>query len=189
VRSEPPTRGPRRSAPVQRLELAGVRRSAVVGFIVAILVPVAIVAWALLHVGRSASPARLVAGKHGHKATPQMRKTVSHTQNPILEAVAGANVSMTARGLLPPSTCMVMDSSMVTCTQPTRAVQSVTFRTYPSLSALYAAYMARAGALAQSQFRANFGDCSEGMTNGEVSWNHDFKHPRNYPVSQFIPAG
>jgi hypothetical protein len=25
----------------------------------------------------------------------------------------------------------------------------------------------------------------ETMTNGEIGWNHDFKHPSNYPISMF----
>lgn len=74
---------------------------------------------------------------------------------------------------------------MVTCTQPRAAVDAVTFRTYPSLHALYAAYMARVTTLAQGPFRANFGDCTERTTNGEAGWNHDFKHPHKYPLSDF----
>jgi hypothetical protein len=39
--------------------------------------------------------------------------------------------------------------------------------------------------LAQGTFRANFGNCTETTTNGEVGWNHDFEHPSKYPISMF----
>ena len=50
---------------------------------------------------------------------------------------------------------------MVMCKQPHYAVDEVTFNTYPSLKALYAAYEARAAALSGAPFRANTGNCTE----------------------------
>jgi hypothetical protein len=104
---------------------------------------------------------------------------------PLAKAVAGIDVSVTAKGMLPPSSCKLTNSITVTCTQPTAAVDIVIFRTYSSAKALYAAYEARVSALAQGPFRSNFGNCTENMTNGEVAWNHDFQHPRMYPMSEF----
>jgi len=99
--------------------------------------------------------------------------------------VTGINVSVTAKGMLPPSSCKLTNATTVTCTQPTPAVDIVIFRTYPSAKALYSAYEARVSALAQGPFRSNFGNCTENMTNGEVAWNHDFQHPSMYPMSEF----
>lgn len=181
---EPPENGFRpRPVPVQRLELAGVRRSVLVALAVAILIPVAIVVYVLANVGGSKSPV------HQASLTPGVhvldKKTIAHTQNPLLKAVGGINDSMTAKGLLPPSTCKVMSGTMVSCADPTPAVDTVTFRTFTNLSSLYAAYQSTVSGLAGGPFQSNFGNCTETSTNGEVSWNHDFKHPAIYPISDF----
>ena len=114
---------------------------------------------------------------------PLTARTVAHY--PLAKAVAGINVSVTAKGMLPLSSCKLTNSTTVACMQPTPAVDLVIFRTYRSLPALYAAYEARVSQLAQGPFRANFGNCTETMTNGEIGWNHDFKHPSMYPMSEF----
>jgi hypothetical protein len=73
---------------------------------------------------------------------------------------------------------------MVTCTHPVTWVSTATFRTYPSLDALYSAYQADVRHLSSGQFKTNFGDCTQDQTNGEVGWNHNYQHPRNYSVAQ-----
>ncbi|MBV8944763.1 MAG: serine/threonine protein kinase [Solirubrobacterales bacterium] len=110
---------------------------------------------------------------------------IAKTTNPILKAVENVNVSVTAKGMLPPSSCKLMQASMVTCTNPIPAVDAVSFQTFPSMKALYAAYVKRVSELAQGPFRANFSNCTEVDTNGEVSWNHNYKHPSIYPLSDF----
>src|SRR5207248_10301718 len=55
---------------------------------------------------------------------------------------------------------------------------SVVFQTYPSLAALYDAYTAQVNSLNSGRFRANFQDCGPQQTYGEVSWNHQFQHPK-----------
>ena len=114
---------------------------------------------------------------------PLTAKTIAHY--PLARAVAGINVSVTAKGMLPLSSCKLTNSTTVACMQPTSAVDLVIFRTYRSLPALYAAYEARVSQLAQGPCRPNFGNCTETMTNGEIGWNHDFKHPSMYPMSEF----
>jgi serine/threonine protein kinase len=104
-------------------------------------------------------------------------------QNVILQAVTTANESRTAKGLLPPSTCRVESATMVTCSHPAFGAISVTFRTFPSLASLYDAYGSEMKSLGQSPIQQNFGDCTEQQTNGEVSWNHDFLHPRNISLT------
>ena len=71
---------------------------------------------------------------------------------------------------------------MVSCSHPAFGATSVTFRTFPSLASLYDAYASEMKALGQNPIRQNFGDCTEQQTNGEVSWNHDYQHPRNYSL-------
>ncbi len=95
------------------------------------------------------------------------------------------NSSDYAHGYLPPSSCKAMSASMVTCMHPRAVIDEVTFQTFPSLKALYAAYVSRVSTLAQGPFRANFGNCTESSENGEVAWNHAFHHPSIYPVSMF----
>ena len=63
-------------------------------------------------------------------------------------------------------------------------VSGVVFQTYPSLKALYAAYMAKVTALNSSQLKQNFNDCGAQGTYGEVGWNHLFQHTKAYSVDQ-----
>jgi hypothetical protein len=178
---------------VQRLELAGVRRSAKAGLAVAVVVPIAIVVLLVFGLGGSKSPTQAAAvATHAITTAAKPRppsagsltaQTIAH--NSLAKAVAGINVSVTAKGMLPPGACKLTNSTQVTCTQPTPAVDVVIFRTYPSLKALYSAYEARVSQIAQGPFRANFGNCTETMTSGEIGWNHDFKHPSMYPISDF----
>ena len=101
-----------------------------------------------------------------------------------MAALTLANHSGGAKGMLPPSTCKQHSATMVTCTAPALGVTQVTFRTYPSLTALYDAYTAQVTSLNSGQFKANFQDCGLQQTYGEVSWNHQFQHPKNYSVAQ-----
>lgn len=102
----------------------------------------------------------------------------------ILQALAITNRSKTAKHLIPPSSCKSQSATMVTCTHPAFGANTVTIRTFPSLAALYSAYVAQAKSLGQSPFRVNFGDCTERQTYGEVSWNHRYQHPRDYSLAQ-----
>jgi len=131
-------------------------------------------AWALVS-GRSGPGAR-GGGASSASAKP--------TPSALMAAIILANQSGGAKGMLPPSTCTQHSATMVTCTAPALGVTQVTFRTYPSLTALYGAYTAQVSALNSGQFTANFQDCGLEQTYGEVSWNHQFQHPKNYSVAQ-----
>lgn len=176
--------GSQRYIPMQHLELAGVRRSVLVALVIAFLIPVAVAVWALTQLGGSSSKSPTASAKGGpapaHHAT-----AASLRQTPLFKGLAAANESAFAKGYLPPSTCQAMSASMVMCKQPHYAVDEVTFNTYPSLKALYGAYEARAVALSHARFQANTGNCTETDVNGETGWNHDFKHPRAFPISMF----
>jgi hypothetical protein len=184
--------------PVRRFELAGVRPAALIGMFIAVLVPVAVVAVLVIGVGGSKSGGSKPAGGSKSRATmasmasansrgpidlPLTAKTEAHY--PLAKAVAGIDVSVTAKGMLPLRSCKLSNATTVTCLQPSPAVDLVIFRSYRSLPALYAAYEARVSQIAQGPFRSNFGNCTETMTNGEIGWNHDFKHPSMYPIGEF----
>ncbi len=183
---EPNGGGPPRYIPMQRLELAGIRRSVLVALGVAFLIPVAVAVWALLQIGGSASKTPSAGAAKTVPAVAHHAKAVSYRNSPLFHAVAAVNSGDTpAKGYVPLSTCKGMSSTMVVCTRPHYAVYGVAFRTYSSLTALYAAYEARVAALSQAPFKANYGNCTETDVSGEIGWNHSFRHPSYYPVSMF----
>ena len=132
--------------------------------------------WALVS-GGSASHARSTA-------VPSMSAKPKAPTSALMNALILANQSGDAKGLLPPSTCTQESATMVTCMAPAPGITGVVFRTYPSLTALYAAYTAFVKSLNSGQFEANFQDCGINETYGEVAWNHMFQHPKIYSVTQ-----
>ena len=76
-----------------------------------------------------------------------------------MKALILANKSSEARGLLPPSACKQDTPTHVTCTAPATGITAAVFQTYPSLTALYAAYTAKVSSLNSGQFKQNFSDC------------------------------
>jgi len=115
-------------------------------------------------------------------ATPKPAKAAPSA---LMAALAVLNTHTGAAGLLPASACRQQGAATVTCTAPRPGITGVVFITYPSLTALYRAYMARVAALSPSgQFRQNFRDCQIQQTSGEAGWNHNFQHPRTYTVAQ-----
>jgi hypothetical protein len=186
-----------RLMPMGRFELAALRPAARAAIGLAVLIVVAVLALVVLQGGGSPRGARAADRTGGQTSaskaaathmgtTTHMASTLALTQTPLFKAVSGINQSMTAKGLLPPSSCKPMSTTMVSCTQPHYAINAVVFQTFPSMRALYAAYEARVKALSGGTFQANFNDCSRTSTNGEIAWNHDFQHSRKYPMSMFI---
>jgi hypothetical protein len=176
--------GAPRYIPMQHLELAGLRRSVIVALVIAFLIPVAVAVWALTQVGGSSSKTPVASTNSGQPAAHHAA-AASFQHSPLFQGLIAMNESSYAKGYLPLSTCQAMSATMVTCKQPHYAVDEVTFNTYPSLKALYAAYEARVSGLSGAPFRANVNNCTETAVNGEVAWNHDFKHPTSYPISMF----
>ena len=173
-----------RYIPMQHLELAGVRRSVLVALGIAFLIPVAVAVWAVSQIGGSDSKSTTNSAKGG-QTTAHHATAASFRHSPLFKALTGVNESSYAKGLLPLSTCQAMSATMVVCKQPHYAVDEVTFNTYPSLTSLYAAYEARVAALSGAPFKANSGNCTEVDVNGEIGWNHDFRHPSQYPINMF----
>ena len=100
------------------------------------------------------------------------------------KAILLVNTSGDAKGDLPPKTCKQKNLNLVTCTSPTQSVQQAIFQTYPSLTELYSAYVAKVKSLNGGKFQQNINNCREDETYGEISWNHMYQHPRNYTLAQ-----
>jgi hypothetical protein len=179
------------------------RWSAGAGVAAAVLV-VALVVW-LIARGHSSpsSPSRAAATTHrstmpgstmSHTSTTSHTSSTSHgataPRNPILATLNRLDKSSVgARGLLPPSSCTAVNPSLVRCANPHFAVSAVTFETYHSLRGLYATYVQRARMLNGGHFKANVKNCTQGKPTGEVSWNHEYQHPRTYSVAQLASGG
>jgi Protein kinase domain len=208
-RTRPPA-PPRRTRPPDRIRATdrGIRRRLVGGGVVAILVIAAVLAAMTLSggggsgrgaagtagglTGASNAAGGASAGMSGSgpssskpasggKAMPANKMSAG---NAISEALRVTNESRTAKGLLPPASCSAQGKSAVTCMRPAFGATSVTFRTYPSLDALYGAYLAAIRAVAPGSYHSDFGDCTEQQTDGEVSWNHNYEHPRHFSLAQ-----
>jgi serine/threonine protein kinase len=145
--------------------------------VVLILVGAGAGTWVGLHGGSKPK----AAAKMNMASMPAKAKP---TVSALMTAVKVANESPGSIGKLPASTCKQQGSTKVTCTGPSLGVTSVGFQTYPSLTALYAAYTAQVKSLNNGKFQQNFNDCGAGATFGEVGWNHLLQHPKTYSVAQ-----
>jgi hypothetical protein len=123
---------------------------------------------------------------NGTAAMPSMSATPKKpTPSALMSALRLTNQSSDAKGLLPPSTCKQQGANMVTCVAPAPGINKVDFYTYPSLTALYNAYMAEVASLSSpQQFKQNYNDCELEQTVGEVGWNHQFQHMTTYTVAE-----
>lgn len=86
------------------------------------------------------------------------------------------------------STCAQTNVTLVKCTHPDPAIASVTFATYPSLSALYAKYQEIVDNLTSKSFGSveNRHPCSAVAPNptGESTWNHSDQYSTKYSVAE-----
>jgi serine/threonine-protein kinase len=122
------------------------------------------------------------SGSHRHNAAGSSMPAAPHSQ--LYNALVAANKSQTnAKGELPPSTCHQQSASAVSCSNPVTDINEVSFRVYPSLSALYKAYEAKVKTLASGHFKVNFRNCDLRNISGEVSWNHAYLHPKKWSVA------
>ncbi len=97
-------------------------------------------------------------------------------------------------GVLPMSACVQQMSTRVQCTNPSPAIASVTFATYPSLAALYTKYQEIVANLAHPRpFSAveNMSPCSAVAPDitGESTWNHSDQYLTKYSVAQLASGG
>jgi serine/threonine protein kinase len=144
-------------------------------------------AWALTGGSRGAHPQRgMTMPMPSATAHPKPMASPKPSPAVLLAALRLTNSSADAAGMLPPSTCHGQAGPVVTCTAPVPAITQAVFQTYPSLTALYAAYIAEVKKLNAGQFKPNSGDCETHKPAGEISWNHDYDHGRTYSVAQLI---
>jgi serine/threonine protein kinase len=128
----------------------------------------------------STPPAKGGGGTH----TQQQSAALSASYSPLDRALILANQSALSQGFLEPKYCRNQSKTMVTCTNPTLAISSATFRTYSTLTALYAAYQAKVESIVPGPFKANVSNCSDLSQNGEISWNHNYFHLPNFSMAQ-----
>jgi hypothetical protein len=106
--------------------------------------------------------------------------------------LADANRCSVPRFLIPAVKCRPVTSTtrgeqVISCSSPAPHVAQVTFRTYPTLAALYGAYTSSVssldgtGAVTQNT-RASCG--ATGAYYAEAGWNHQEVHPRQYTVAE-----
>ena len=176
----PPGRAP--AARSTRSSRPGRWRWLVAAGVVAAALAGAAVALALSGGRSSAASQNHAAGSASESSPP---KSPARPPNQIMQALAQANESADAKGLIPPQSCKPLSDSIVSCTRPHFGADSVRIQTYPSLTTLYSAYVSEVKSLSGGQFQANFNDCNPDQTNGEVSWNHAHQHPKIYSVEQF----
>ena len=117
----------------------------------AVLVALVLVAAGLgIWAGLSASGSNGARAMSSMSAKPKPKKP---TVSALMAALAVTNQSADATGKLPPSTCKQDNSAEVTCTAPVTGITGVVFQTYPNLTALYTAYMAKVASLNSGQFK------------------------------------
>jgi hypothetical protein len=123
------------------------------------------------------------SGRSHHMAMPRANRTVAPA---LVSALRLADKSSVAAGKLPPAACEPDSVTMVTCMAPAPGITGAVFSTYPTLQALYTAYVQKARSLDSGQFRANYEDCGRSSpdNSGEVGWNLQLRHPRSYTVAQ-----
>jgi hypothetical protein len=123
------------------------------------------------------------AGRVHHITMARANQTVAPA---LMSALRGADESGVAAGMLPPAACEPDSVTMVTCMAPAPGITGVVFSTYPTLRALYAAYVQKARSLDSGRFRANYEDCGRSSPDdgGEAGWSLQLRHPRSYTVAQ-----
>ena len=195
--SGPPADGSSGGTPGSR---GPARRVMAAAGIIAAVAVVGVVAWVISTAGSSApSPAAHVAGAKTSSTMSRAAAAGSHTatstasssrmgmrhavgSSTLMKALTPVNTNSYSRGLLPLTKCTAMSPTLVTCTNVTNSVSQTTFRTYPTLRALYRAYTREYRTITGASFKADFNDCTERQDQGEVSWNHDSQHSRAYSV-------
>jgi serine/threonine protein kinase len=107
----------------------------------------------------------------------------------LTQVLTAADASKVAMGMLPPSSCEQQGTAtMVICLAPAPAIASVTFTTYPTLTALFSAYQAEVRSLNHGHYQQNVKDCGYSAPSpyGEIAWNHREQHSRAYSTAEMI---
>jgi hypothetical protein len=113
-----------------------------------------------------------------------------HSGPTTLAAVlADADKCSVPAGIMPTAKCHPQQAPAgeqdVVCSTPIPQIGQVTFRTYPTTAALYAAYTSSVSSLAGSFRQNTSASCGNtGATFAEAGWNHQELHPRSYTEAQ-----
>jgi hypothetical protein len=148
--------------------------------------------------GRSMSASRPMSASPGPSMVPGMTNCTSEqpgdgSNGPttLSGVLADASRCSVTKHLIPPAKCAPQAApsgeQSIMCTSPVPQIAQVTFRTYPTLAALYGAYTAEVSALdAAGAFQQNTGTtCGDSaVLYAEAGWNHQELHPRQYTVAQ-----
>jgi serine/threonine-protein kinase len=139
----------------------------------------------------SASPGVSMAAS-ANNCTKEQAGNGTSGPTTLAAVLADANSCSAPRYLVPavkcePGTSTTPGEQIITCSAPAANVFQVTFRTYPTLAALYGAYTSSVssldgtGAITQNT-RASCG--ATGASYAEAGWNHQEVHPRQYTVAE-----
>ncbi|HEX6454404.1 MAG TPA: serine/threonine-protein kinase [Trebonia sp.] len=168
-----------RSVPDNRDHKARRRWPAAVAAVV--LAAAGAVTWVLV---RGDQPAARAGAASMAMSSPVAEPMAKPSRSPLMAALVQAN---TITGKVPLSRCAQQGSSRVTCTAPAPGVAEAIFRTYPSLSTLYAGYETAMKSLDGGRIVQDSQDCglsAPPAAGGEIGWNHQFDHPRGYTIAQ-----
>ena len=107
----------------------------------------------------------------------------------LAAVLADADKCSVPAGVLPTARCQPQQApvgeQVVVCATPIPQIGQVTFRTYPTTAALYAAYTSSVTSLAGSFRQNTSASCGNtGATYAEAAWNHQELHPRQYTAAQ-----
>ncbi len=139
----------------------------------------------------SASPG-MPAAASANNCTKEQPGNGANGPTTLTAVLADADSCSVPRNLVPAVKCEPGPSTtpgeqVITCSAPAPHIVQVTFRTYPTLAALYGAYASSVssldvtGALTQNT-TASCG--ATGASYAEAGWNHQEIHPRQYTVAE-----
>jgi hypothetical protein len=138
----------------------------------------------------SASPAAPMAAS-ADNCTSEQPGNGANGPTTLAAVLADANSCSVPRYLIPAVKCApgaaATGEQVITCSAPAPGVSQVTFRTYPTLAALYGAYTASVSSLDGTGTVTQNTTASCGATGAsyaEAGWNHQEVHPRQYTVAE-----
>ncbi|MGH3297120.1 MAG: serine/threonine protein kinase, partial [Trebonia sp.] len=139
----------------------------------------------------SASPEMSMAAS-ATSCTKEQPGSGTNGPTTLAAVLADANSCSVPGDLIPaakcaPGTSTTPGEQIITCTAPAPYIVQVTFRTYPTLAALYGAYTSSVSSLNGTRAitqntRASCG--ATGASYAEAGWNHQEVHPRQYTVAE-----
>ncbi len=139
----------------------------------------------------SASPGMSTAAS-ANNCTKEQPGNGTNGPTTLAAVLADADSCSVPRALVPavkcePGTPTTPGEQVITCSAPAQHIVQVTFRTYPTLAALYGAYTSSVSSLDVTGAVTQNTTASCGATGApyaEAGWNHQELHPRQYTVAE-----